>query len=105
MRREKQSQDIEQSPNTGELSRQINADSNEQYRRQDNVRIIEVKKEVDEDGYQKVADVVMKVGLQFSKTDISICHRVPSRNLKDGGRPIIVKFVRRQTKSERTQNP
>ena len=41
----------------------------------------------------------MKVEHQISKTDISICHRVPSRNLKkDEGRPILVKIVRRQLK-------
>ena len=98
--REKQSQDSEQSPITGKFSSLFNADSNEQYGRRDNIRIFGVKKEADEDVYQKVVDVAMKVGRQISKTDISICHRVPSSNLKkDEGRPIIVKFVRRQTKS------
>ena len=56
-------------------------------------------KEADEDVYQKIVDVAIKMGRQISETDISICHRVPSRNLKkDEGRPIIVKFVRRLTK-------
>ena len=97
--REKQSQDSEQSPITGKLSILFNADSNEQSGRPDNVRIFGVK-EADEDVYQKVVDVAMKVGHQISKTDISICHQVPSRNLKrDEGRPIIVNFVHRQTKS------
>ena len=37
---------------------------------------------------------------QISKTDISKCHRVPSRNLrKEEGLPIVVKIVRRQSKS------
>ena len=59
-----------------------------------------MRKEADKDVYQKVVEVAMKVGHQISKTDISICHRVPSRNLtKDEGRPIIVKVVPRQTKS------
>ena len=41
--------------------------------------------------------VAMKVGHQISKTDISICHRLHSRNLiKDEGRPIILNYVRRQ---------
>ena len=98
--REKQSQDSEQSPITSKLSSLFNADSNEQYGRRDNIRIFGVKEEADEDVYQKVVDVARKVGHQISKTDISICHRVPSRNVKkDEGRPIIVKFVRRQTKS------
>ena len=98
--REKQSQDGEKSPITGKLSSLFNADSNKQYGRRDNVRKFGVKEEADEDVYQKVVDVDMKKGHQISKTDINICHRVPSRNLKkDEGRPLIVKFVRRQTKS------
>ena len=97
--REKQSKDPEQYPFTGKLSSLFNADSNEQYGRRDNGRIFGLKEEADEDVYQKVVDVAMKVG-QISKTDISICHRVPSKNLiNDEGRPIIVKFERRQTKS------
>ena len=52
-----------------------------------------------EDVYQAVIDVAEKAGCQVSRADISICHRVPSRNVKPGqGRPIIAKFVRRQTK-------
>ena len=42
---EKQSKDPEQSPITGELWSLFNADSNEQYGRRDNVRILGVKKE------------------------------------------------------------
>ena len=98
--REKQSQHSEQSPITGKLSSLFNADSNEQYGRRDNVRTFGLKEEDDENVYQKVDDVAMKVGHQISITDISICHRVSSRNLKkDEGCPINVKFVRRQTKS------
>ena len=41
---EKQSQDSEQSPNTGKFSSLFNVDSNEQYGRRDNVRIFGVKK-------------------------------------------------------------
>ena len=52
-----------------------------------------------EDVYQAVIDVAEKAGCQVSRADISICHRVPSRNVKPGqGRPIIAKFVRRRTK-------
>ena len=98
--REKQSQDSEQFPITDKLSSLFNADSNEQYGRRDNVRIFGVKQEANEDVYQNVADVAMKVVHQISKIDISICHRVPSRKLeKDEGPPIIVNVVRRQTKS------
>ena len=98
---EKQSKEPEQSPITGEFFSLLNADSNEQYGRRDDVRIFGVKEEADEDVYEKVVDVAMKVGHQMSKTGIiSICHRVPSRNLeKDYGRPINVKFVRKHTNS------
>ena len=83
----KQSQDLEQSPITGDFSSLLIAGSNEQYGSQDNVRIFEVK-EAGEDVYEKVVDFVMKMRHQISKTDISICLRVPCRNLKkDEGRP------------------
>ena len=90
----------EQFPSTGKLSSLFNADSNEQYGRRYNVTILGVKEEADQNNYQNGVDVAMKVLHQISKIDISICHRVPSRNLeKDEGPPIIVNFVRRQTKS------
>ena len=59
---EKQSDDPEESHITGELSSLMNADSNEQYARRNNVRLFGVTKEVDEDVYQKVVVVAMKVG-------------------------------------------
>ena len=84
---------------SGELSSLFNADSNQQYGRRDNVRIFGVEEAPNEDVYQAVIDVAEKAGCQVSRADISICHRVPSRNVKPGqGRPIIAKFVRRQTK-------
>ena len=55
--RQKQSQDLEQDPNTRELSSLFNADSNEQYRRRYNVRLFRVKEEADEDVYQNVVEV------------------------------------------------
>ena len=73
---EKQSQDPEHSPITGEFSSLFNIDSNEQHGRRDTVKVFEAK-EADEDVHQKVVNVAMKVGQQISKTDISICHRVP----------------------------
>ena len=89
----------EKSQISGELSSLFNADSNQQYGRRDNVRIFGVEGAPNEDVYQAVIDVAEKAGCQVSRADISICHRVPSRNVKPGqGRPIIAKFVRRQTK-------
>ena len=58
---EKQSQDTKQHPITGVLPSIFNADSNEQYERPNNVRIIGVKQEVDQDVYQKAVDVAMRV--------------------------------------------
>ena len=48
---EKQPQESEQSPITGKLSSLFNADSNEHYRRRDNIRIFVVKEEADDDVY------------------------------------------------------
>ena len=69
--RENQSKDPEQSPITGELSSKINADSNEQYGKRDNIRIFGVKEEADKDVYQKVVDGALKRGHQFSKVYVT----------------------------------
>ena len=74
--RKKQCQDPEQSPITCKFSSLYNGDYNEQYGRRDNVRMFEVNKEADQDVYQNVVVVAMKVGHQISKSDMSICHRV-----------------------------
>ena len=46
--------------------------------------------------YQQVVDVVKGTGVEICKSDISVCHRLPQRG--QSGKPIIVKFVRRETK-------
>ena len=74
--REKQSQDPEHFPLTGEFFSRFNVDSNEQHAGRVTVRRFGAK-EADEDVYQNVVNVAMKVEHQISKTDISICHRVP----------------------------
>ena len=79
---EKQSQDLEQSPITGELFSLLNAVSNEQYERRYNVRIFGTNEEADEDVYQNIVDVATEIGHRFSKKDISVCHRVHSRDSK-----------------------
>ena len=60
--REKQSNNPEHSPITGEFSSQFNAFSNELYGRANNVRIFRMKKEADGTVYQKVVHVFLKVG-------------------------------------------
>ena len=49
-----------------------------------------------EDVYQQVVDVVKGTGVEFCKSDISVRHRLPARG--QSGKPIIVKFVRRETR-------
>ena len=46
--------------------------------------------------YQQVVDMVKRTGVEICKIDISLCHRLPARG--QSGKPIIVKFVRRETK-------
>ena len=41
-----------------------------------------------------------KMGVTAESHDIDIAHRVPKRNVSDGPRPIICKFVRRLVRSE-----
>ena len=72
------------------------ADSNEQFGRRDNIRISGVEKFKDELVYERVLEVASDIGVTISKQDISLCHHLPSRN--PGSRPIIAKFVRRETK-------
>ena len=98
--REKQSQDPEQSPITGDFSSLLNSDSNLQCWTEDNIRKLGVKDDADKDVYQKVVDIATNVRHQILKTDIDICHLIPSRCLKkEEMRPIIVKIGRGQTKS------
>ena len=72
----------------------FHADTNEQNRRRDNIRIFGLEEAADEHPYQKVLEVAQQVGLEISKTDVGLSHRVPSRS---GKRPVMM-FFRRQTK-------
>ena len=72
------------------------SDANEQYGRRENVRMFVVEEQTGEDVYQQVVDVVKGTGVEICKSDISVCHRLPARG--QSGKPIIVNFVRRETK-------
>ena len=72
------------------------SDANEQYGRREKVRIFGVEEQTGEDVYQKVVDVVKATGVEICQNDISVCHSLPARG--QSGKPIIVKFVRRETK-------
>ena len=78
------------------LSNLFSSDSNEQYGRREKVRIFGVEEQTGEDVYQQVVDVVKGIGVETCKSDISACHRLPAKG--QSGKPIIVKFVRRETK-------
>ena len=78
------------------ISNLSSSDANEQYGRRENVRIFGVEEQTGEDMYQQVVDVVKGTGVEICKSAISVCHRLPARG--QSGKPIIVKFVRRETK-------
>ena len=55
-----------------------------------------MEEQTGEDVYQQVVDVVKGTGVELCKSDISVCHRLSARG--QSGKPIIAKFVRRETK-------
>ena len=78
------------------LSNLFLSDANELYGRREKVRIFGVEEQTGEDVYQQVVDVVKGTGVEICKSDFSVRHRVPARG--KSGKPIFVKFVRRETK-------
>ena len=86
----------------GDLSPVIEADSIEQYGRRENVRIFGVEEEPGEDVFAKVVSVAEKAGVPITKNDVSTCHRLPSGGT--GPKPLIAKFVRRETKHQLMKN-
>ena len=73
-------------------------DKLEQYGRRDNIKIFGIPPEENENTNQLVVDLAADIGVSISSNDISVSHRLPGgRN--DRPKPIIVKFVRRDTKS------
>ena len=78
------------------LSNLFLSDANEQNGGRENVRIFGVEEQTGEDVYQQVVDVVKETGVEICKSYISVCHRLPARG--QPAEPIIVMFVRRETK-------
>ena len=74
----------------------------ENYNRRDNVKILGLKetnngqREMMETTIKKVVDISDALEAQISENDISIAHRLPSRN--SGNKPVIVRFARRMKK-------
>ena len=91
-----------QSSAAGDLSPVIEADSIEQYGRRENVSILGVVEEPGEDVFAKVVSVAEKAGVSITKNDVSTCHRLPSGGA--GPKPLIAKFVRRETKHQLRKN-
>ena len=87
---------------TEDLAPIIEADSIEQYGRRENVRIFGVQEEPGEDVYAKVVSVAEKAGVQITANDVSTCHRLPGG--VSGPKPLIAKFVRRDTKHQLMKN-
>ena len=86
----------------GDQSPVIEADSIEQNGRRETVRIFGVEEEPGEDAFAKVVSVAEKAGVSVTKNDVSICHRLPSGGT--GPKPLIAKFVRRETKHQLMKN-
>ena len=83
----------------------------ESYKKRDTIRTVGVKE--DRSSYNKVSEnylqsmrcvlqLAEKVGANVASQDISIAHRLPSRNRSEE-HPIIVKFSRRTAKIEMLQ--
>ena len=72
------------------------SDANEQYGRRENVRMFRVEEQKGEDVCQQVLDVVKGTGVEICKSDIKLCHRLLA--VGQSGKPITVRFVRRETK-------
>lgn len=70
-------------------------DSNEQYSRRDNIKIVGLEKTQDNENKtnQMVIDVCNKMGVEVTEQDISVSHWLPGKKPS-----IIVKFVRRDVK-------
>ena len=89
-------------PVNAKVDARFEADVIEQYGRRDNIRIVGLEDGGNtEDPYQEVVKVAQYCGVKLQKEDISICHRLPSRN---GKRTLIARFVRREKKIEMMRN-
>ena len=78
-------------------------DKLEQYSCKESMRLYGVVEKDDEVTSKVVAKVCNDLGVQVREEDISVSHRLPYRRFVDGqpkSKPIIAKFVRRDTKTE-----
>ena len=84
-------------------SQAFDVDRLAQYSRRENVRLHGVPETAGENTDDVVIGIAHDMGVDISSNDISVSHRLPkSRTMKE--RPIIVKFVRRNTKTALMMN-
>ena len=72
-------------------------DKLEQYSRKENIKVFGLDEREGEDTNEMIVKLASDIGIQISQSDISVSHRLPGPRGKP--RPIIAKFVRRDTKS------
>ena len=70
----------------------------EQYSRRDNIKVVGIPETEGENCVEKVKELGEAIGVDIQDSDISTAHRVKSRGKK--GNPMIVRFVRRETKEQ-----
>ena len=73
-------------------------DKLEQYSRKENIKVFGLPETEGENTNEKVVNLAREMGLEIGTRDISISHRI--RGAAGKPRPIIVKFVRRETKAQ-----
>ena len=74
-------------------------DEMEQYSRRDNVIVRGLKEDGSENTTEKVCELAKEIGVKIEPKDVSTSHRVGMKK-EDKPRPIVVKFVRRDTKTQ-----
>jgi len=79
-------------------------ESLEQYNRRDSIRIFGLTEAEEENTNTLVLETATAMGARICPGDVSISHRLPTRNNDGKPRPIIVKFTRRDMKASLMTN-
>ena len=92
---------IDSTTEVNNLLNECRLESIEQYARRDCLMFFGLCEEQDEDTTSKVVETALTMGIQISHDEISVSHRLSTRNRAvEGPRPIIAKFIRRTTKND-----
>jgi len=83
-----------------ELMTLCETDNNQQYSRRDNVKIFGLTENRDENLNNIIIEIAKLMGVVIIPSDISTCHRLPLRKGEKGTKPVIVRFSRRDARSE-----